>query len=55
MQGGIESNTLQLEPWQDTAGLHVIVNVENYDGSWSIAPISPVLFDRVAPQLKVSV
>ena len=52
MLGGIESNTLQLEPWQDAAGLHVIVNVENYDGSWSTAPISPALFDRVAPQLK---
>ena len=52
MQGRIESNKLQLDPWQDAAGLHVIVNVENYDGSWSTAPISPVLFNRVAPQLK---
>lgn len=52
MQGGNEPNKLQLEPWQDAAGLHVIVNVENYDGSWSTAPISPVLFDRVAYQLE---
>jgi hypothetical protein len=30
----------------------VFVNVENYDGSWSTAPNSPVLFDRVAYQLE---
>jgi hypothetical protein len=35
MQGRIESNKLQLDPWRDAAGLHVIINVENYDGSWS--------------------
>ena len=52
MQGRIESNKLQLDPWRDAAGLHVIVNVENYDGSWSTAPNSPVLFDRVAYQLE---
>jgi hypothetical protein len=52
MQGRIESNKLQLDPWRDGAGLHVIVNVENYDGSWSTAPNSPVLFDRVAYQLE---
>ena len=52
MQGRIEPNKLQLDPWKDVAGLHVIVNVENYDGSWTTAPISPVLFNRVAPQLK---
>jgi hypothetical protein len=52
MQGRVESNKLQLDPWQDAAGLHVIVSVENYDGSWSTAPISPVLFNRVAPELK---
>ena len=43
---------LQLDPWQDAAGLHVIVNVENDDGSWSTAPNSPVLFERVAYQLE---
>ena len=52
MQGRIESNKLQLDPWRDAAGLHVIVNVQNYDGSWSTAPNSPVLFDRVAYQLE---
>lgn len=52
MQGRIESNKLQLDPWQDGAGLHVAVSVENDDGSWSAAPISPVLFDRVADQLE---
>mgnify|MGYP001324601303 CR=1 FL=1 len=52
MQGEIESNKLQLDPWQDAAGLHVIVNFENYDGSWSTAPNSPVLFERVAYQLE---
>ena len=53
MQDRIESNKLQLEPWQDTAaGLHVTVNVENYDGSWSTAPNSPILFERVAYQLE---
>jgi hypothetical protein len=52
MEGRIEPNKLQLDPWRDGAGLHVIVNVENYDGSWSTAPISPVLFKRVAPQLE---
>jgi hypothetical protein len=52
MQGRIESNKLQLDPWRDAAGLHVIVNVENYDGSWSTAPNSPVLFDCVAYQLE---
>ena len=52
MQDRIESNKLQLEPWQDIAGLHVTVNVENYDGSWSTAPNSPVLFERVAYQLE---
>lgn len=40
MQGRIEPNKLQLDPWQDAAGLHVIVNVENYDGSCTAAPIS---------------
>ncbi len=48
----IESNKLQLEPLHDAAGLHVAVNVENYDGSWSVAPNSPVLFERVAYQLE---
>ena len=52
MQGRMESNKLQLDPWQDAAGLHVIVNVENYDGSWTTAPISPVLFNRMATQLE---
>jgi hypothetical protein len=52
MQGRIESNKLQLEPWRDAAGLHVVVNIENYDGSWTTAPISPVLFNRVAYQLE---
>jgi hypothetical protein len=48
----IESSKLQLEPWQDAAGLHVTVNVENYDGSWSTAPNSPVLFERLACQME---
>jgi hypothetical protein len=52
----IESSKLQLEPLLDAAGLHVTVNVENnvenYDGSWSIAPNSPVLFERLAYQLE---
>jgi hypothetical protein len=48
----IESNKIQLEPWRDAAGLHVVVNVENYDGSWSTAPNSPVLFEHVAYQLQ---
>jgi hypothetical protein len=52
MQARIEPNKLQLDPWQDAAGLHVIVNVENYDGSWTAAPISPVLFNRVVPKLE---
>ena len=52
MQGRIEPNKLQLDPWRDAAGLHVIINVENYDGSWSTAPNSPVLFERVAYQLE---
>jgi hypothetical protein len=52
MQGRIESTKLQLEPWQDAGGLRVTVNVENYDGSWSIAPNSPVFFDRMAYQLE---
>jgi hypothetical protein len=52
MQGRIELNKLQLKPWKDTAGLHVTVSVENYDGSWSAAPNSPVLFERVAYQLE---
>ena len=52
MQGRIEPNKLQLKPWKDTAGLRVTVNVENYDGSWSTAPNSPVLFKRVAHQLE---
>ena len=52
MQGRIESNKLQLDPWKDAIGLHVIVNVENYDGSWSSAPNSPVLFKRMAYQLE---
>ena len=30
----------------------MIINVENYDGSWSTAPNSPVLFERVAYQLE---
>ena len=47
----VEPYKLQLDPWQDAAGLHVIVNVENYDGSWSTASVSPVLFERLAPQL----
>ena len=42
MQGRIEPNKLQLKPW----------NVENYDGSWSAAPNSPVLFKRMAHQLE---
>jgi hypothetical protein len=52
MQGRIEPNKLQLRPWKDTAGLHVTVNVENYDGSWSAASNSPILFKRVAYQLE---
>src|ERR1035441_2738101 len=52
MQGRIEPNKLQLKPWKDTAGLHFTVIVENYDGSWSAAPNSPVLFKRVAHQLE---
>ena len=48
----VEPYKLQLDPWKDAAGLHVIVNVENYDGSWSTAPNSPVLFVRVAYQLE---
>ena len=52
MQGRIEPNKLQLDHWKDAAGLHVIVNVENYDGSWSCAPNSPVLFERIADQLE---
>jgi hypothetical protein len=48
----IESSKLQLEPLLDAAGLHVTVNVENYDGSWSTAPNSPVLFERLAYQLE---
>jgi hypothetical protein len=52
VQGRIEPNKLQLDPWKDAAGLHVIVNVENYDGSWSCAPNSPVLFERIADQLE---
>jgi hypothetical protein len=48
----VEPYKLQLDPWQDAAGLHVIVNVENDDGSWSTAPNSPVLFERVAYQLE---
>jgi hypothetical protein len=52
VQGRIEPNKLQLDPWKDAAGLHVIVNVENYDGSWSSAPNSPVLFERIAYQLE---
>jgi hypothetical protein len=47
----IESK-LQLKPWHDDAGLHVTVDVENYDGSWSTSPNSPVLFERVAYQLE---
>ena len=52
MPGRVEPYKLQLDPWQDATGLHVIVSVENYDGSWSTAPISPVLFERVAYQLE---
>jgi hypothetical protein len=48
----VESNKLQLEPWRDAAGLHVDVNLENYDGSWSAAPNSPVLFDDVVYPLQ---
>jgi hypothetical protein len=48
----IEYNKLQLEPWQDAAGLHVDVNLENDDGSWSTASNSPILFDDVAWQLQ---
>ena len=48
----VEFSKLQLEPWQDAAGLHVTVNVENYDGSWSTTPNSPVLFERLASQLE---
>jgi putative AlgH/UPF0301 family transcriptional regulator len=48
----IESRTFQLEACQDAAGLNVTVRVENCDGSWSTAPISPVPFKRVAPQLE---
>ena len=51
MNGRVESTKLQLEPWQDAAGLHVTVNVENFDGSWSAAPNSPALFERLAYQL----
>jgi hypothetical protein len=52
MGGRIESRKVQLDPRQDAAGLNVTVKVENYDGSWSTAPISPVPFKRVAPQLE---
>jgi hypothetical protein len=48
----IESNKLQLEPWRDAAGLHVDVNLENYDGSWSTVPNSPILLDDVVWQLQ---
>jgi len=52
MEERIESNKLQLEPLHDAVGLHVVVNVENYDGSWSTAPNSPVRFGRMAYQLE---
>ena len=52
MGGRIESRKVQLDPRQDADGLNVTIKVENYDGSWSTAPISPVLFKRVAPQLE---
>jgi hypothetical protein len=48
----VETSKLQLGPWRDAAGLHVDVNLENYDGSWSTAPNSPVLFDDVVWQLQ---
>jgi hypothetical protein len=52
MQARVESNKLHLEPLQHSAGLHVIVNFENYDGSWSTAPNSPVPYQRMAYQLE---
>jgi hypothetical protein len=52
MDSRIESRKVQFEPCQSAVGLNITVKVENYDGSWSTAPISPVSFDRVAPQLK---
>jgi hypothetical protein len=52
MGGRIESRKVQLDPRQDADGLNVTIKVENYDGSWSTAPISPVPFKRVAPQLE---
>jgi hypothetical protein len=52
MGGRIETRKVQLDPRQDAAGLNVTIKVENYDGSWSTAPISPVLFKRVVPQLE---
>jgi hypothetical protein len=52
MEARNESRKFQLDPRQESAGLNVTVKVENYDGSWSTAPISPVPFKRVAPQLE---
>jgi hypothetical protein len=52
MDSRIESRKVQFEPCQSAVGLNITVKVENYDGSWSTAPISPVSFDCVAPQLK---
>jgi hypothetical protein len=52
MQRRIESHKLHLEPWQGAPELNVAVNMENNDGSWSTAPQSPVLFERVAHQLE---
>jgi hypothetical protein len=52
MQARVESNKLHLEPLQHSAGFHVIVNVENYDGSRSLAPNSPAPNQRMAYQLE---